>query len=315
MTAATPAMMGDADAPPVVEDPAAPSMQAVTLAGPPVGAGAGLPVRPQAGGPPTRTGAGTGRAEMPPAPRVDAWDLGPRPPARLGEQRGAARGPASTGTASGTDSGTASGTDSGTARGPGSGTGSGTASGTASGTGTGSGTRTANRAGTEGGGGTGSEGYVRLRLRLDRGRLSVAGARAVAGPLLQPVRLHTGLACEVMVAGRRVAVESIPDLGVWRALPEPGQGGGGPAPGHHVTELDAFEFQMRVPRDDLPLAVLADARVTVYRCKSDAPTDPIGPGPIAEQFRRELREVARVDGVRLWELAPEVQEELRAQLG
>jgi hypothetical protein len=53
----------------------------------------------------------------------------------------------------------------------------------------------------------------------------------------------------------------------------------------------------------------------VYRCKSDAPTDPIGPGPIAEQFRRELREVARVDGVRLWELAPEVQEELRAQLG
>ena len=265
MTAPTPAMMGDAEAPPVVEDPAAPSMQADALAGRPAPTGAEMPAHPEQGSPL----AGNGRVEMPPVPWADAWELGPRPPARLGEQRGRrgrARGPGDPRSASASTSG------------PGSG-----------------------------------PGYVRLRLRLDGGHLSVAGARAVEGPLLQPVRLHAGLACEVVVEGRRVAVDSIPDLGVWRSLPAPAAKGG-PSSGHRVTALDAFDFHVRVPRVDLALATLPDLRVAVYRCKGDAPTAPIGPGTLAEQFRRELREVTRIEGVRLWELPPEVQEELRGQL-
>jgi hypothetical protein len=277
MTAATPAVMGGADAPPVVEDPTAPSMRAEALAGLRVPSGAVTPAlapAPPPAGPAGGAagsaggaaaggaGAGAGGAEMPPVPRVDAWELGPRPPARLGAQRGRC-GDATPGAAPG--------------------------------------------------GGVDAGGYVRLRLRLDAGRLSLAGARAVAGPLLQPVRLHAGLACEVTVAGHRVAVDSIPDLGIWRSLPAPGRPGG-ERQGHHVTELDAFEFQVRVPRGDLPIGSLPDVRVAVYRCKGTAPSEEIGPGPIAEQFRRELREVASVDGVRLWELPADVQEELRDQL-
>ncbi len=292
MTAPTPATMGGADAPPVVEDPTAPSMRAEALAGPRVPSGAETPAGPAQRAParpaiPTRPGAtegagaaggtgaaggATGGAEMPPVPRVDAWELGPRPPARLGEQRGR-RGGAEHGAAPG-----------------------------------------GSEPGAAPGGTAGAGGYVRLRLRLDAGRLSLAGARAVEGPLLQPVRLHAGLACEVTVAGRRVAVDSIPDLGVWRSLPAPGHPGGGERKGHHVAELDAFEFQVRVPRGDLPIGSLPDVRVAVYRCKGGAPSGEIGPGSIAEQFRRELREVASVDGVRLWELPADVQEELRDQL-
>jgi hypothetical protein len=266
--------MGGADAAPVVEDPAAPSMQADALAAatpggrdpgdawvedapaPPARPGAEMPAGPAAAGGQRVAPDG---AAMPPVPQADAWELGPRPPVRLGAQQGRS-GPPSCGAP--------------------------------------------------------SAGYVRLRLRLDGGGLSVIGARAVAGPLLQPLRLHAGLACEVLVEGRRVAVDSIPDLGVWRALPAPAaDGAAGQRAGHRVTELDAFEFQVRVPRDDLPLACLPAVRVAVYRCKGDAPSEPIGPGSLAEQFGRELREVASLEGVRLWELDGEVQEELRNQLG
>ncbi|HEV8653775.1 MAG TPA: hypothetical protein VG276_31350 [Actinomycetes bacterium] len=299
MTAPTPAMMGGAEAPPVVEDPAAPSMQSQALAGLPAFPTAGLPACPNAempalpsaetparlsaetpaspsaetpaclegSGTPARPQAGTRPVEMPPVPRADIWELGPRPPTRLGDQRGWRS----------TTHGQAT-------------------------------------AGTESGPGITGAGYVRLRLHLDGGCLSVAGARAVEGPLLQPVRLHAGLACEVVFEGRRVAVDSIPDLGIWRTLPPPGDQGGGSLAGHHVTELDAFDFHVRVPRADLPLAALPGVRVAVYRCKGDAPTVPIGPGTLAEQFPRELREVARIEGVRLWELAPDIQGELRAQL-
>src|SRR5262245_32841401 len=48
------------------------------------------------------------------------------------------------------------------------------------------------------------DGYVRLRVLVQNGELSVAGAKFVEGPLAEPEVLHPGLAYEMTFGARRV---------------------------------------------------------------------------------------------------------------
>ena len=61
-------------------------------------------------------------------------------------------------------------------------------------------------------------GSVRLRLRVDRGRISVIGAHAVPGVANVPERLDYGLAYEINDGDKRLAVGSIPDVGQRAAI-------------------------------------------------------------------------------------------------
>ena len=159
----------------------------------------------------------------------------------------------------------------------------------------------------------GDEGYVRIRLQVDGDRLVLVGARAVEGPLAQPASLHAGLAYEVRVRDRRVAVDTLPASGQWRSFPAPDA----PVPemrAHHITEVPSYEVTVRVPRDRISVADLPNLRVDVFRTKEDPSGKPIGPAPVAAQFQRELRAVARLDGVQLEELPEELQNQLREAL-
>jgi hypothetical protein len=160
------------------------------------------------------------------------------------------------------------------------------------------------------------DGYVRLALRLDDGRLELLGARAVAGPLLRPEWLHAGLVWELQLDGRSVATDTVLDAGTSRAFPAP-DADDPERRVHRTVELPAADFHARVARAELPLAALPSATVVVYRAKAgppEAPLDADDPAPLADRFPRELREIARLEGVRLWELPGPVQEELRAAL-
>ena len=156
------------------------------------------------------------------------------------------------------------------------------------------------------------ENSVRLRLRVDKGQVSVIGARTVSGPTPAPEQLHYGLAFEVTRGGRRLAVGSVPDVGEMRSFPPPKPKPG--QEGHYVAPLDSFEVEVRVPQKEFTAAVLPRLQVTLLRMKAEPPQRPISAAPLAEQFRDELRPVAELRGIRLNALPASIRGELTRAL-
>jgi hypothetical protein len=159
------------------------------------------------------------------------------------------------------------------------------------------------------------EGYVRLRLRVTDGEMSVVGAKAVEGPLVEP-KLQGALAYEVTVGERRIAAGGIPDVGERRSFPDPE--GRGEMSGHHVEELRTYEVSVRVPKEQVSAAALPRLEIALYKMKEELPEargDRLPPGPIGAQFERELREVGRMKGIRPDRLARPVAQEVRKAFG
>ncbi len=162
---------------------------------------------------------------------------------------------------------------------------------------------------------TGSaEKYVRLQLRVADGMMSVVSARAVEGPLVLPTEVHGPFAYEVRVDGRRIGLGSVADVGVARSFPNLAPDAPPEQRGHYIEEEPSFEFTVRVPQADLPSRSLPRTQVTLYRVKETPAQRTVGAASLAQQFSRELREVARLDGVRLEALEPPLAEELRRAL-
>lgn len=155
------------------------------------------------------------------------------------------------------------------------------------------------------------EGYVRLRLRVTDGQVSIVGAQAVEGPLVEP-KLQGTLAYEVTVGRRRVAAGGIPDVAERRSFPDPD--GRGEMRGHHVEELGTYEVTVRVPKERVSAAQLPRLEIALYKVKeqvAEPRVERLAAAPIGVQFQRELREVGRMKGVQLDRLAGSVSQELR----
>src|SRR5260370_28166489 len=93
------------------------------------------------------------------------------------------------------------------------------------------------------------QGYIRLHVRVTNGQLSVIGAQAVAGPLVQNQSLHHDYAYEVTVVANRVAVESFPNPTELRSYPD-AHG----VQGHeelHITHAATYNLTRRSPRHPL----------------------------------------------------------------
>lgn len=157
------------------------------------------------------------------------------------------------------------------------------------------------------------DGYVRLQLRVSGKKLSVVGARAVEGPLVQESKLDGDLVYEVALGGRRVSVGSVPDAGVRRSFPAPD--GPKEMQGHFISELESFDVAVRVPASDVELSALPKLEIALYRLKEELPRQTLDERPLSEQFGRELREVGRVKGIRPERLAEPFQAELKKALG
>jgi hypothetical protein len=155
------------------------------------------------------------------------------------------------------------------------------------------------------------EGYVRLRLRVSDGEMSVVGAKAVEGPLVEP-RLQGALAYEATVGDKRVAAGGIPDVGERRSFPDPQ--GKGVMRGHHVEELKTYEVNIRIPKERVSASALPRLEIALYKMKEELPEarpDMLAAAPIGEQFGRELREVGRMKGIRPDKLARPVAQQVR----
>lgn len=154
------------------------------------------------------------------------------------------------------------------------------------------------------------DGYLRLRVRVEDGNLSIEGAKVVEGPLVQDPVLISGLAYEVTVGTRRLAAGQIQDAGVWRSFPDPS---GRPAlSGHHITVVRSYEIAVRIPLTGLSMAVLRRANITLYRWRGEAVTTE-GNQTLKTRLRR-AETIGRLKGVRLNTLPKKVLTSLRDAL-
>jgi hypothetical protein len=137
--------------------------------------------------------------------------------------------------------------------------------------------------------------YVRLRIRLRGDQMSVLDSHLVDGPLGQVTGFPGTNAYEVTLDGRLLHAGALPDLGVQRSFPNPD----GPRlqQGHFMTERDVVEFMARVPAEELTPESIGRVRVTLHRVTEEARAPRLGDEPLAQQFERQLRPVAELDGL------------------
>jgi hypothetical protein len=159
------------------------------------------------------------------------------------------------------------------------------------------------------------DGYVRLRVRVTAGgRLSVVGAKAVEGELVEP-RAQGALAYEVTLGDERLASGGIPDVGVRRSFPDP-EAKLPEMRGHHVEEVPTYEVNVRVPKAAVTVADLPKVDLALYRIKEGLPDEAASPAlaagaPVAPRFERELRQVARLKGIKPDRLAKPVADQVK----
>ncbi|HSK17771.1 MAG TPA: hypothetical protein VK912_01425 [Longimicrobiales bacterium] len=157
-----------------------------------------------------------------------------------------------------------------------------------------------------------SEGYLRLRVRLENGSLSIVGAREVEGPLAFDDSMRGALVYEVRADDRRIGLGSVPDAGEMRSFPSPEPKEG--QIGHHVVPLRATEFNIRIRTEDLPPAALDRLSIDVYEMKSVPERPHVSAEPLHKQFTNEARLVARMQGLTPEGLDPRIREDLKRAL-
>lgn len=155
-------------------------------------------------------------------------------------------------------------------------------------------------------------GYLRLRLRVVDGEARVRGVKFVEGPLDRPDTISAGLSYEAKVGGRRVAVGDVPDFGERRSFPDPtGRAG---MERHHLSEVEAPEFTVRIPADELGEAQLAELSVDLFRWRGKGPGDHIAVTELSRQPKVAVNRIARLEGLREADLPAPVRRQLRGAL-
>lgn len=140
-----------------------------------------------------------------------------------------------------------------------------------------------------------AEKYLRLRVRVENGQMSVIDSHEVAGPLAEPTMLPGSYAYEVTAGSERLHAGSLPDLNVVRSFPNPS----GPPmeQTHHTYEVSTYEFNVRIPRASVTASTLPRTEIALYRVKEPVEHKAMGTVAIADANERELREVARLKGI------------------
>jgi hypothetical protein len=139
-------------------------------------------------------------------------------------------------------------------------------------------------------------GYVRMRIRMDDGVMSIVDTHHVDSELALPTRLLGSNAYDVTLGDRLLHADSIPDVGVSRSFANPDPNAPPEQRGHHFHELSMYEFDVRVPVGDLTKADLPKVAITYYRVKEHVDT-PLAAVPLATQYDKEMREVSRIVGL------------------
>lgn len=151
-----------------------------------------------------------------------------------------------------------------------------------------------------------TRGYVKFRVRMASGSLSIVDSQLVDSELAMPAGLHAEYAYEVTDGDRILHADALPDFGVVRGFPNPS--GRGVQQGHHVYEPETYEFDARAPAPELTRAGPSKVSIVLYRVKERPPERSMTrSATLGTQFDRELREVMRVRRIPASALPPELR--------
>jgi hypothetical protein len=153
-------------------------------------------------------------------------------------------------------------------------------------------------------------GYLRLRLRVREGEISVRSVSFVPGPLNRPQTFSAGLSYEAAVRGRRVAVGDVPDFAERRSFPDPAGRPG--LQGHHLSQMPVHDFSVRIPANEITDDELSQLTVELIRWRGRGPGDHLPAESLSKEPKSAVTVVARLSGVEPSAVPSEVRAELRA---
>jgi hypothetical protein len=141
------------------------------------------------------------------------------------------------------------------------------------------------------------EQYIRMRIRVRDGQLSVVDSHLVDGPLSQTSGFSCGNAYEVTLDDRLLHAGALPDSGVQRSFVNPNPKAPREQKGHHLTEQRVDEFMARVPAAEVTRDTIGRIAVRLHRVKEEARVDRLGTTSLGRQFEREMRPIAELVGL------------------
>jgi hypothetical protein len=141
------------------------------------------------------------------------------------------------------------------------------------------------------------EQYIRMRIRVREGQLSVVDSHLVDGPLSQASGFSGGNAYEVTLDDRLLHAGALPDLGVQRSFVNPDPKAPREQKGHHLGERRVYEFMARVPASEVTRDTIGRIAVRLHRVKEEARVDRLGTTSLGRQFEREMRPIAELVGL------------------
>jgi hypothetical protein len=148
-----------------------------------------------------------------------------------------------------------------------------------------------------GGSTTAKEQYIRLRVRVRDGHLSVIDSHLVDGPLSQPRSFSGSNAYDLTLDDRLLAAGDLPDLGVQRSFVNPNPKAPKEERGHHFSERGVFEFTARVPAAEVTPETIGRITLRLYRVKEATGADRLEAMSLGRQFERQMRPIAELKGL------------------
>lgn len=154
-------------------------------------------------------------------------------------------------------------------------------------------------------------GYVILQMRVQNGKISVINSRKLEGPFIENENIiQNGIVYEALLKDQRIAIGSIPDYGEQRSFARPDSS----QEGHYITILPSFDFNVKVSTEKITLKDLPNIKLNLYRFKEHVPDLSLTKMPLNVQYKKEIRTVAEMNGIRIEQLNENVKKSLRESL-
>ncbi len=152
-----------------------------------------------------------------------------------------------------------------------------------------------------------SDGYVRLKIHMEEGKLSVTGVKEVPGPFIDTKTVSPGYNYEVLTDDQPITLGFLPDVGVRRSFANidvPGHEGK-----HHITILPSFDFFVRVPKNQISERKLPQMTIIVHEVKQ-TPDRLLERVPLTKQTGLVSTEIGRLVGIKFDEVPKTVSSQL-----